>query len=197
MKKEEFDELVEILDFLAAGLDNAEMTPVKYKFYFAALSDLGIDEIKEAANVIARTATFFPKPVDFRNALSGNNEDRATQAWLKALNAQNRYASVCFDDPVIHSTIEAMGGWVKFCSMEGYTDESWQMKDFIKIYKSVIGRPKHPVKLIGLTEIENADRGYYDFIPEIKLIGDQEKARLLLENEGKDHTKEVVAKLNI
>jgi hypothetical protein len=197
MTKEEFKDLVEILDFLASGLDNAEMTPVKYKFYFAALSDLSIDEIKTAANVIARNATFFPKPVDFRNALEGNIEDRATQAWLKALNAQNKYDSVCFDDPVIHSTIEAMGGWIRFCSMEGYTDEKWQMTDFIKIYKSVASRPEHPAKLQGVLEIENSDRGYIDYIPDVKLIGDQEKARLLLEGHQEDKSGEVIKKLNL
>jgi len=197
MKTEEFDQLVEIMDFLAVGLENAELSPVKYKFYFAALSDLSIEDIKTAANHIARTATFFPKPVDFRNALSGNSDDMATVAWLKALGAQNRYLSVCFDDPVIHSVVEAMGGWVKFCSMEGYNDESWQMKDFIKIYKSLMGGHEHPVKLMGLTEIRNAEHGDYDYIPEVKLIGDQDKARLLLESKSKDHTNEVMAKLNI
>ena len=70
MIKEDMKEFIEILDFMAEGL-NTNMSAVKYKFYFAALSDLNLDDIKKAANHIARTATFFPKPVDFRNTIAG------------------------------------------------------------------------------------------------------------------------------
>lgn len=187
--RKEFDKIMVMI----AEMFDKDLSKGLLDLYYHALKDLRLEDIKQATNTLLQTMTFFPKPVDFRNALGGNIEDRATQAWLKALKAQNRYNSVCFDDPVIHSTIEAMGGWVKFCSMEGYTDEKWQMTDFIKIYKGMANRPDHPVKLQGLLEVQNSERGYIDYIPDVKLIGNKEKARLLLES--KPDNKDIIKKI--
>lgn len=179
MTKDDIKPLAEILNLLAAGLDT-EMTTVKHKFYHSALSDLSIEDIKKAANHIARTATFFPKPVDFRNAISGNMEDNAINSWTKALKAKNQYESVRFDDLVIHSTIEAMGGWIKFCTMEEYDSEKWQMTDFIKIYKAVASRGEHPDYLSGRLELENTANNYLEFVPEVKLIGDAKEIKKIV-----------------
>lgn len=161
-------ELSEILDFLAEGL-GTEMSPVKHKFYFSALSDLSIEDIRKAANHIARTATFFPKPVDFRKATTGDIEDKATLAWIVAQKNKNSYLSISFEDKAIHGTIEAMGGWIKFCKMEDYKEESWQMKDFIKMYKVVAGRECSDY-LIGQTEITNGENKYIDLIDPPKQV---------------------------
>ena len=182
MTKKDMKPLAEILDFLAEGL-GTEMTAVKHRFYYAALSDLTIEDIKLAANRIARTATFFPKPAEFREHIIGDKDTMAIEAWVKAHKSINMYQSVQFDDPVIHSTIEAMGGWVKFCQSEGYSDETWKRKDFEKIYKSLVGVAREsPLYLTGLTELENNARGLNEFIKPPKFIGDESK-RIAIECE--------------
>jgi hypothetical protein len=184
MNHDDVKELIEILDMLAEGIGGIEMTALKYKFYEAALSDLTIEQIREAAVIIARTATFYPKPVDFRKAIEGNIDDKAILAWDKALAAKNKYDSVKFDDPVIHSAIEAMGGWIKFCTMEDYKEEKWQMTDFTKIYKAMINRGEHPDYLSGMVELENSARGFVNDVPTIKLIGNAEPVKKI-EHESK------------
>jgi hypothetical protein len=155
-------EFTEIFDILAEGF-NFEMTAVRYQFYLSALSDLSIVDIRRAANHIARSATFFPKPVDFRSFIEGNTEDRAILAWTVAQKNKNVYLSIKFEDKVIHGAIEAMGGWVKFCRMDDYKEEAWQMKDFIKMYK-VVGNRECPDYLIGETEIRNSEGSFTEFI---------------------------------
>ncbi len=165
MTKDDMKEFTGILDFMAEGL-GVDMTVVKYKFYFAALSDLSIEEIKRAANQIARTATFFPKPVDFRNAINGNQDEAAIAAWEKVLKGKSKagqYQSVQFDDPVIHGTIKLMGGWASVCQLENYSDEKWQRVDFDKIYKAIQDqREGHPEYLLGLAELQADARMPHD-----------------------------------
>lgn len=147
MKQTDLREFTGIMDDLAEML-GGDMSPRKYELYFAALSDLDIQDIRTAANHIANTATFFPKPVDFRNAINGNQDEAAIAAWGKVLKAKSKagqYQSVKFDDPVIHSVIKLMGGWGALCRLEGHDDEKWQRIDFEKTYRAMQGSNKdHP-----------------------------------------------------
>ncbi len=181
MTKDDMKEFTGILDFMAEGL-GVDMTEVKYRFYFAALSDLTIEEIKKAANHIARTATFFPKPVDFRNAINGNQDEAAISAWEKVLKAKSKagqYQSVKFDDPVIHTTIKLMGGWGAVCRLEGHDDEKWQRIDFEKTYKAMQGLNKdHPAYLPGMAEVGNEARGIEYKKPIVMIAAQAEKKAL-------------------
>lgn len=173
MTKQDMPAFTEILDFLAEGL-GTDMTAVKYKFYFAALSDLNLEDIKLAANQIARTATFFPKPVDFRNALAGDTDTKAVIAWEKVIRAKSSvgsYGSVKFDDPIIHSVVSMMGGWVAVCRMEEFDSEKWQRIEFEKSYKALSKtNMQHPEHLLGSNDIDNKANGYVDRIKEPTLI---------------------------
>lgn len=148
------------------------------ELYFETLKDLSLDQIKSAISHIANTATFFPKPVDFRNATGGNTELQALTAWektRKAVRSVGRYESVEFDDPVIHSVIILMGGWEGFCGIEGYDSEKWQQHDFEKMYKAMVGdNREHPEYLAGMSEIQNSARGFEITRPPM-LIGHKEK----------------------
>lgn len=182
MTKEDMPVFTEILDFLAEGL-GTDMTAVKYRFYFAALSDLSIEDIKLAANQIARTATFFPKPVDFRNAIAGDLDTKAVMAWEKVMKAKSRVGydtSVKFDDPVIHSVVSMMGGWVSVCRMEEFDSEKWQRIEFEKSYKALSKtNMNHPEYLLGESDVENKARGYADRIKLPILIGVPEEDKAI------------------
>jgi len=181
MTKDDMKEFTEMLDFMAEGL-GVDMTAVKYRFYFAALSDIPIADIIKAANYIARTATFFPKPVDFRNAINGNQDEAAISAWEKVLKGKSKagqYQSVQFDDPIIHSVIKLMGGWGALCRLEGHDDEKWQRIDFEKTYKAMQGLNKdHPAYLPGAAEVDNGARGIEYKKPVIVIAAQTEKKAL-------------------
>ena len=165
MTENDRKELAKILSFIAEGL-GAEMTKGKHQFYFAALSDLDLKDIKKAANHIARTATFFPKPAEFRKFINGDIETAVIGAWEKMLKAKSRagqYQSVKFDDPVIHGVVKLMGGWASVCNMEDYKEEKWQRVDFEKIYKAIQDQKGgHPEHVKGLAELQADPRRPFD-----------------------------------
>jgi hypothetical protein len=168
MTEDDRKEFTEIFDILAEGF-SFEMTAVRYQFYLSALSDLSIEDVRRAANHIARTATFFPKPVEFRTFIEGNLDDKAMLAWTVAQKNKNAGLSIKFEDKAIHGTVEAMGGWVKFCQMDDYKEEAWQMKDFIKMYK-VVGDRECPDYLMGEYEIRNSEQRFEEFIEPPKQV---------------------------
>lgn len=158
-----------------AEVFNTELNPLKLKMYFQALSDLSIEQIEGVAGGLINTATFFPKPVDFRNALAGDVDTKAVMAWEKIMRAKSSvgsYGSVQFDDPVIHSVISMMGGWVAVCRMEEFDSEKWQRIEFEKSYKALSKTSmKHPEFLLGANDIDNKAKGYADRINPPMLIG--------------------------
>jgi hypothetical protein len=176
MNKSDMPEFIKILTGLAAMFDK-QLTELLRDMYFDSLADLNIEQIRDAGNHIARSATFFPKPVDFRNSAGGNKDLQALTAWEKtrtAVRKVGRYESVKFDDPLIHSVITTMGGWEAFCSCEGYDGEKWQQHDFEKMYKTMVGANRdHPEYLAGMTELDNSARGFD--IRKPMLIGHKEQ----------------------
>lgn len=164
MTEKDIKPLAQMLDFLAEGI-GAEMTAVRHRFYYSCLSDLDIQDIKSALNKISRTITMqiMPKPGEIRAAIEGNTEDKALLAWTVAQKNKNAWVSIKFEDKAIHGTVEAMGGWVKFCQMDDYKEEAWQMKDFIKMYK-VVGDRECPEYLLGEAEIRNSEQRFEEFI---------------------------------
>ena len=123
---------------------------------------------------------FFPKPADFTDLLRGSTNEMALAAWVKVVEAIRRfgnYRSVHFDDPVIHSCIEVMGGWPKLC--EVLEDEvKWKQKEFERLYAVLSRRGKHPAYLPGTHEIVNANNGH-EVESDIVRIGFSEKPKLI------------------
>lgn len=129
---------------------------------------------------------FFPKPADIIRFIEGNGESKALMAWAKAERAMiqiGRYQSVVFDDPLIHSVIEDMGGWVKFCNMKN-EQMPFIANEFQKRYMGyVLKQPeRHPKYLWGISECDNTKNGFLVEPP--ILIGDPEKAKEVLKLGG-------------
>jgi len=181
MKESDLREFTGIMDDLAEML-GGDMSPRKYELYFAALFDLDIADLRKAGNYIANTATFFPKPIDFRNAINGNQDEAAIIAWEKVQKGKSKagqYQSVKFDDPVIHTVIKLMGGWGAVCRLEGHDDEKWQRIEFEKTYKAIQGSNKdHPEYLPGIADVENEARGLEYKKPIIIITSQPEKKAL-------------------
>jgi hypothetical protein len=99
------------------------------------------------------TAKFMPKPGDIVRWIVGSSETRALQAWSKVTSAISRvgsYESVIFDDLIIHSVIDVLGGWIKLCQSK--TDNfPFIARDFQKHYIAFLNNPppEFPTQLLG------------------------------------------------
>lgn len=88
----------------------------------------------------------------------------------KTVKSDGVYTSVKFSDPVIHSVINAMGGWVALglCSMDEW---KWKQKEFERLYAIMSRQSEHPDHLPGQIELDNSALGYQKNTPDVKLIG--------------------------
>lgn len=127
---------------------------------------------------------FMPKPADVVKMIEGSTVDAAIVAWSKVdrgIRHVGTYASVVFDDPLIHRVIADMGGWPEL----GRKDkEEWPFvaKEFQTRYRGFkVTRtlPAYPAKLIGIFDQQNAAQGFQDQ-QQPMLIGDATAARSVL-----------------
>ena len=100
-----------------------------------------------------KTGQFMPKTCQIVGWIEGTPEIRALQAWAKVTQAISRigaYRSVAFDDPIIHSVISTLGGWIKLC-MSKTSDLPFIGHDFQKHYLAFLNDPPNsfPTHLIG------------------------------------------------
>jgi len=122
---------------------------------------------------------FMPKPADVIRMVQGSTQDAALVAWSKvdkAVRHVGPYATVAFDDPVIHAVIQDMGGWVQVGSK---TDKDWPFiaKEFETRYRGYRlqgSAGEYPPSLAGIAESQNSQTGFRS--PPPVLIGDQERA---------------------
>jgi hypothetical protein len=141
--------------------------------YWKILEPFDDDSCKKAFEAVTATAKFFPKPADFLEILSGRREEQAARAWIEVVTAVRRignYQSVKFSNPMIHSVVQAMGGWPEFCMMKS-KDETWRQREFERLYAVISAHPgKHPEYLPGTCEIQNSANGF-EVKPQIVKIG--------------------------
>lgn len=126
---------------------------------------------------------WMPKPADVVRMIEGTSIDSAMVAWAKvdrAVRAVGPYATVAFDDPLIHRVVHDMGGWI---GLGGKDLDEWPFigNEFRTRYTAFRSRqevPEYPAKLVGLTEADNGRKGYA--VDEVTLIGDPEAAKRVL-----------------
>ncbi len=128
---------------------------------------------------------FPPKVADIIKLIEGDSKDRAMLAWGKAYTAitqVGQYEDVCFDDGVIHTVIDEMGGWAKFCLMKS-DDIGYMQHRFCELYRSNyrVDKP-HPKFLLGVSGEQNRLSGQ-KVNPPVP-IGDVEKCRLVYKTGG-------------
>ena len=178
-ERENFDKIL----IAMAEIYETTLSEERLSLYFEALKDMSFEEFKAAANKVARTTRFFPKPVDFREAVSMSVDDKALQALTKLEDTMKhigQYRSVAFDDKAIHGVVEALGGWEACCVMHE-ADWKWKRKEFIELYKVFVANPRpYPEKLIGFHERINIFNGHPEHVEKPVLIGDEHKAMAVL-----------------
>jgi len=168
-----FSEFMTIISEMFEKRPSTALTEI----YWTSLKPFTDEQCKKAFNEVILSSRFFPKPVDIIETIRGTQGNRATEAWtevLGALRKKGAYSSVKFNDPAIHTTIEAMGGWIELGNML-VGDEKWKQKEFEKLYPIMERRGGHSEYLAGRIEINNSAKGFTKHIPETELIGEVEK----------------------
>jgi len=157
------------------------------RIWFAALMQHDIGAVADAfsRHVASPDGKFMPVPADIIRLIEGSTQDAALLAWTKFTDALERvgtYQTVVFDDPIIHTVADDMGGWVQFGStpIDEMRFRGLEFQRRYQAYKQRAGDIRYPSKLIGISEADNRQRGYNDAVPEPLLIGDREKAQQVL-----------------
>lgn len=151
-------------EFLTAlcEIHDKNMSQLLTRLYWETLSPFDDEACESAFKELIFTAKFFPKPAEFMELLRGKKQDIAAIAWVevvKTLKHTGTYESVQFADPVIHSVIDAMGGWIKLGEMVE-DEEKWRAKEFERLYSIMDHRGNHPQYLIGICERDNGANGF-------------------------------------
>lgn len=154
--------------------------------YWDGLLSYDCDAIEKAMGAHIRNpdaGQWMPKVADIAKMLGGTTQDAAMVAWAKidrALRHVGTYASVVFDDPLIHRVLHDMGGWVP---LGAKTDDEWPFvaREFEQRYRGYRMRgevPVYPPHLIGILEHDNS-AGKFRVDPPV-LIGDRDAALRVL-----------------
>lgn len=161
-----------------------ELTEFHFAVWQRALEDFDMEVITSAFDahmMDPESGKWMPKPADIAKLLHGTRAERSAVAWGLVLHACQRvgaYASVAFDDPVVHCVIEDLGGWPAVCRVQ--IDElPFLEARFHKAYAAhAKAGTQHPPRLVGITDASNGLRGFGHSDP--VLIGDPKRAALTL-----------------
>jgi hypothetical protein len=143
-----------------------DMSKFALSVWWNACEGFDFEQVAKACTAHAadpERGQFAPKPADIVRALAGTQTDRALVAWGKFHDGMQRvgaYASVVFDDPVIHAVVEDLGGWPKLC--RGTLDELPHVqRRFCESYRAYSRRTDvaFPARLRGASEAENSLAG--------------------------------------
>lgn len=187
MKADDFEQFGQML-VAVADLYGKSISEFALGLYFKALKDFELPVIQQALERYIKnpdSGQFMPKPADLIRMLQGSSIDSSMAAWAKvdkAVRQVGSYASVVFDDALIHRVIVDMGGWV---SLGTKTEDEWPFvqRDFQNLYKGYAHRseqPEYDPVLIGMSDLHNTSEGFAKSPP--RLIGDTHQAQLVMQS---------------
>ncbi|WP_342146321.1 DUF6475 domain-containing protein [Rickettsiella endosymbiont of Aleochara curtula] len=117
----------------------------------------------------------FPSPADWIKAIEGDTASKGLAAWTEIITTIRHighYESVIFTDPLIHSVIRDMGGWIFLCQ-QSERDLIFAQKEFERRYQNYYALKKlasMPRYLTGQIEHQNKLKGFTEYIPRPKNI---------------------------
>jgi hypothetical protein len=165
--------------FMASDYYKENLSEGVINFWLAGLSEFSTEEVSFAFGKWMRSSDRMPKISNIVEIIKGSGEDLALAALIKVENAMSRYgsyATVVFDDPIIHAVIPELGGWVRTCRLTE-NEFTWWKKDFRERYQHHLRYgtlTNLPPKLLGIYDEKNLLFGEKPQKPAV--IGDYEKA---------------------
>lgn len=166
----------------ASALYGRQPTSGAVQLAFDALASYDLRAVTRALSDHIRdpdAGRYQQKPADLIRIIDGDADTGALRAWSAvdaAVRTVGPYQSVVFDDPRIHATIAAMGGWVALGSVK--TDE-WPFKanEFVRRFRGHRGVPaQYPRVLNGIAQGHN-DTHYASHVAPPIMVGDEAKCR--------------------
>lgn len=185
MQSSDFDGFSEVLEAVFE-LYNRPISGFATQIWWEALKPFDLPAVRVALSRHVQspdTGQFPPKPADVIRMLGGTTQDTALRAWAKvdkAVRQVGTYASVAFDDALIHRVLHDMGGWVGL-GLKAEDEWPFVAREFENRYRGYAMRgdlPEYPPVLIGLSGADNATRGHQ--VEPTRLIGDADKARAVM-----------------
>lgn len=169
MQESDFSKFYDILGSLGIVFDH-EISDRKAEIYFEQLKSWSLDDVAFAADRLSKTCRFFPKIVDFIEAIQGTEEDKASIAWshlMAALHKPGPYQTVDLKDRYLHAAAMDCNLWGIGIDQNGYPDnksekeEAFTRMDFVKRYKYHRNHSDPaclPEKLTGIYEHVNTQK---------------------------------------
>jgi hypothetical protein len=137
-------------------LYNRQQTQPLIDVYYLVLKQMGDEEFKASMMMILEKRVYasMPKPAEILEFAKPNLEAIASLALSdleRAIAKGGRNMSLIFDDKIVHSVINALGGWIYICNME-LRDWEFKRKEFTRLYILHSKRSSHPDHIAGMTE---------------------------------------------
>lgn len=150
-----------LVDLVAEGF-SMPASELKKLAYFDALADLEYEDVAHAMRGLLRTARYFPKPVEIRDAVLGDFASRVEAEWLamrEAMTVVGAYRTLICESSALGQTLVAVfGSWPDACRAE-FTPEIWaaKRKEFDRVYRVFASDPPlaTPTILRGLAQVNN------------------------------------------
>ncbi len=165
LTKSLFDEMM----FMMCEIYNREAKKLLLNGYWMILKHMSDDDFKAAilSLLATRQSPAMPKPAEIMEFIRPDLEAIATLAVIDIENAVSRhgvYSSVSFDDPVVNSIVDHLGGWIAVCRMD-LNDWKFAKKEIPRLYGVYARRERHPEHLVGMHERSNG------FVQEVRTVG--------------------------
>jgi len=194
MTPDDRDRISEVLTILADHYQRP-MTPAALAFYVDCVDALPYEAVERALRALGQSEQFWPMPARVHEFVNGTATERALLAWMRvetAMTVAGPYASVDFEDPVLHVTIQQLGGWPLMCEALRLDPHEYgfRRREFTQTYELLArrGHSQAPSRLPGLHELTNAETratwerglGHVDEVLVIGPHGDLEATRPML-----------------
>jgi hypothetical protein len=164
-------------------LFNKDLSDTLKDMYWEALKPYSDEDCEEAFKKSVSLCKFFPKPADLIEFMGNESAgDKAVLAWVevdKAVRTIGNYSSVKFSDPVIHSVIQALGGWSEL-SMCSNLEWKWKKKEFEVLYPTMAAKGGHEQYLQGDCEQSQRLNDRADWVKPVAQVGGVKKDNKLL-----------------
>ncbi len=97
---------------------NEPVSDVRIEAYADALADLDAMDVLHAMKECVRECSFFPRPAEIRERVTGKSEDRAELAWASVLEQVRRVGYTgwpSLPEPTMDAITACWGSWVRLC----------------------------------------------------------------------------------
>lgn len=169
-------------------LYNRTLSAAIIAMWWEALSPYDLAAVREALNRHAMNpdaGQFIPKPADVVRELGGTTADVSALAWAKVVRGARDfgcYDSVAFDDPLVHQTLDELGGWTWF-GRQTTKEMPFIEKRFKDSYRAYLRRglpadARQITHLPGIIEEHNSSISGAE-VQAPKLIGHPARAKLI------------------